>query len=767
MARKVALLGSTVAVLAFTCGFVGTKYLIEKDDGAQVEDLQSVQASACGNGYVKSSEACFSSENDSYFREWLLWKDVELNNDWPEAINEDEELIHSQRFDGVLPKIQHDALNALHANSVDEVDPSMLEAAVQTIVDASSTNPTGDVTDRDGEGGRRLTRQAYDPFENVANKAKEGEQASLGVMICNSYTKGKSPNTEYPWTQMVEPYRVTTLELTESDSTATYRWTIDGHVHGFGTEVEALFTDTGYHSVKVEEMIVDDNGDITTNFLVVKVMCKYVRREIRALSDLDRETWLSTIAVIQHVPTLVGQAIYGSKYMSKDAFTRVHLYYGGAMDCDHWHQGAGFVTSHVALTLQFEQALQSINPSIATPYWDFTLESTFYGARDWRESFIFADDWFGKASPDNTLHTVTEGRFQFVATLLDASKYSDWINSYGLLRAPWNNDPTPFLTRSSKVYGYENNMKPSGCKEYRASLKQTTWMAMSKQLNSAAHGHIHELMGGAWNHYLTSLVGDNAAPSIYTFAHSIQALSKVLWRYGYVNCPDSCSMTDAAADCQCTCSAESLAGKTSLEILTETDLIGGVSFFDASYHKLDSTNFVDSDGNPKDPIDGYTVEQTKHIHNNLLGLICNPGHIGDMYQATSTNDITFWTIHNTVDRLWHYKRLGNNQDYDETWDPYHKCYGHNPRNYQPFTDLFSTTANRRLSATNDPITGGNGVDGKFAPAYNESRKHVPGSFYTNEELYYNLHPTQRHLQYVYDNFDWSHCTKIGYHFTNS
>ena len=39
--------------------------------------------------------------------------------------------------------------------------------------------------------------------------------------------------------------------------------------------------------------------------------------------------------------------------------------------------------------LAVEQALQAVNPSIAAPYWDFTVESTFYGASDWRTSFIF------------------------------------------------------------------------------------------------------------------------------------------------------------------------------------------------------------------------------------------------------------------------------------------------------------------------------------------------------------------------------------------
>ena len=96
--------------------------------------------------------------------------------------------------------------------------------------------------------------------------------------------------------------------------------------------------------------------------------------------------------------------LWGSKYKDKDYFIRLHLLYGantGALtrlhdpsfrtlritntsmpplhaDCDHWHEGAGFVGSHMALTLEYEQALQAVNPVLSVPYWDFTLEATFY-----------------------------------------------------------------------------------------------------------------------------------------------------------------------------------------------------------------------------------------------------------------------------------------------------------------------------------------------------------------------------------------------------
>jgi hypothetical protein len=33
-------------------------------------------------------------------------------------------------------------------------------------------------------------------------------------------------------------------------------------------------------------------------------------------------------------------------------------------DCDHWHEGVGFVTSHMAFTLDYEQCVQSIFPQV-------------------------------------------------------------------------------------------------------------------------------------------------------------------------------------------------------------------------------------------------------------------------------------------------------------------------------------------------------------------------------------------------------------------
>lgn len=286
----------------------------------------------------------------------------------------------------------------------------------------------------------------------------EVDESQLELQIYNAYTRSSPLQTghySYPWRYIAEPYRPTTLSAVNGRADAWYKWIVDGHTQAYGVDVDVLWTSTGWKYVVLVENV---NGN-NTCVLAAKVMVKYVRREIRSLTDRDRETFFQAAMIMQRVPTEVGERLFGNKYRSKDYFNRLHLYYGGMGDCDHWHQGAGFVTSHMALTLQYEQSLQSIYPDVPVPYWDFTIESTFYDPSTWRTSLVFADDWFGDASPNNELHTVTQGRWAYVPTMTHAWNFSDVINSYGLLRAPWNNDPTPYLTRHSEIYGSSSSLR--------------------------------------------------------------------------------------------------------------------------------------------------------------------------------------------------------------------------------------------------------------------------------------------------------------------
>jgi hypothetical protein len=79
-----------------------------------------------------------------------------------------------------------------------------------------------------------------------------------------------------------------------------------------------------------------------------------------------------------------------------------------------WHEGTGFLTHHLALTLSFEAALRAVNPEVTTPYWDFTIDGEAIKKAGGGPSMLlsmndfFTAKWFGAS--DNESH-VEDGRW--------------------------------------------------------------------------------------------------------------------------------------------------------------------------------------------------------------------------------------------------------------------------------------------------------------------------------------------------------------------
>jgi hypothetical protein len=564
-------------------------------------------------------------------------------------------------------------------------------------------------------------------------------QGGLQVVATNEYSEISPVYTPH-FEVLVEPFRETVLTAYDSYPEidgVRYEWLVNANHIGEGESIRFQFNILGKIPLTVRRQL---NGAVLAE-KTVAASCKYVRREIRTLTEADREVFFSAVSVLQNVPTEEGQRRWGYKYKDKDYFNRLHLYYGADRDCDHWHEGPGFVTSHMAITLEFEQSLQAVNPMVTVPYWDFTLESTFYNTETWRQSPVFGPQWFGTASPDNEWHTVTEGRWAFVPTMANARNFSRITNSYGLLRAPWNNDPTPFMTRHDHVYGFFNNLEPRGCDGYAKCLEFNTWSGVATCLNTDAHGHIHELIGGSWNHrsHRAKLeeVSTQLLPSAMDFVHITQALSKELWRKGFMQCPTYCAMDTPSSECACTCDAARYSGldSSAYTVLRDSGVLYSIHFQDSTSERILSY-FDETTELTEYKLLNKTADEEGKIFDALLGLMCDPGHIGEMFQATSTNDVTFWVLHPTLDRLWHWIRLQATPDtFTDDWADGNTCYGHNPNDYQPFTgDLFNL-ANKR----ND--------------------------YLTNRELYNLFDPGRDAVPYIYDNYEWPHCNMLGYDMT--
>lgn len=160
------------------------------------------------------------------------------------------------------------------------------------------------------------------------------------INFYNEYTKNTSYSGQYNWKNIVEPYKNTTFEVVNpaSSSDYSYSWYLDGWHIADGSQINFTFAapSGSYQQVRVDLIEVKKKKVLYSSS--IEVINKYVRREIRSLVEQDRIAFFQAMSIIFRVPTQAGKAIYGSNYRSRDFFTRIHLYYGGTADCDHWHQ---------------------------------------------------------------------------------------------------------------------------------------------------------------------------------------------------------------------------------------------------------------------------------------------------------------------------------------------------------------------------------------------------------------------------------------------
>lgn len=283
-------------------------------------------------------------------------------------------------------------------------------------------------------------------------------------------------------------------------------------------------------------------------------------------------------------------------------------------------------------------------------------------------------------------------------------------------------------------------------------------------LNTEAHGHIHELMGGTWGFQKALATPSNDAPPSYRnaahqFSHFAEKYSKLLWRAGLMTCPDyvndatvqaTCravavdatasrarnDATDYPATCRCQCAATfaSLKDEALPQLLYSLGVLKSLSWYDGRVKMRGITSFMNTlETGPALPIDGYTVAQSLEVYRDVRDAICDMGMIGDMFQSSSPNDVTFWVLHPNMERVWHTKRLAvhyNLTTFDENWASQSSkwtCAGHG---------LTDPTTLKNIFDTNDRV-------------------------YTNEELYTNLHPARLALPYVYDSLTFAHCNAEG------
>jgi len=517
--------------------------------------------------------------------------------------------------------------------------------------------------------------------------------------------------------------------LNDQATNKTYSWTIEDTKYT-GLSITHNFKQTGVFTILLEEL----DGDKVLATYSEDIVIKYVRRELRSLTESDADLFFATAKTMWDLSTEDGKEKYGNDFKNIEYFTSLHGELAGAKDCDHIHDGMAFVPFHIAVSMKFEKVLQAINPQVSLPYWDYSIDfekiaSDYNGtySKSWFESEVWKSNWFGKIDIENDLNYVTEGRWAYTEMLgggNNGMKYTsnDYVhNSYGYLRAPWNQNPSKYVTRSSTSCGADYDVEIMGTSDCNVNYQLVfntqyqTFEEFSWFVPGPAHGPVHILTGGITgcsDDYDSLLEDGFSEEHVNKLKFTAFIARKNFYRSGYLSCPENC---DNDSDSSCTCSCPNL----------DTDIKNG--------KMPDYLTKLVYNGGMQEFMESYNPKQLKK----LVQTVCEANIVdGDQLEASSPADISFWPIHPTMERIWQFKNLKGFMT-DSSW-PTNKvsiygdsCIGH---------------------AANDTI--------KIQNLITNSKEYV-----TNEEFMNYIDPNSNNLDYIYDDFTWTHCISRGYDFS--
>lgn len=332
-------------------------------------------------------------------------------------------------------------------------------------------------------------------------------------------------------------------------------------------QLEVNFPAPGKYQVSSTLEFVD--GGILLHFSTVNSY--YVRREIRSLTPKDRMKFFDAFLIMAKTPKETGQKKYGRHFRTIDSLDEMHLEMAAGREIDHLHDGLGFITQHIAITSEFELSLQSISPALTVPFWDYTIDATKVEVNSWNgarphdvgsifngNSVLFTDEYFG--ATDEREHTVTEGRFAYQEVPRNY-KYAT-RSPYGYLRAPWNLNPSKYVTRYHKTcsipftaYNDTDLSWPSCADHFRMTNTNefNGWYQWVWEVAYKPHGPVHSWVGGVggacgeWDKLADKgLLNDHEVAVLKMRAF---LLLKAGWRAEAIEAPSFCSRDTPTEDC--------------------------------------------------------------------------------------------------------------------------------------------------------------------------------------------------------------------------
>lgn len=597
----------------------------------------------------------------------------------------------------------------------------------------------------------------------------------------SEYGCERAVGLQYPWMKrafrVAEPHRNASFELdptTVALLTANYpdsrvMWTVQESDSSL-LPPTMTYTSEMLGAEKSVPVKVTIYGDVLGKVELAshedKFHILYVRRELRSLSNRDKSEYLQGMYDMYAIGGESGRAKFGENYQSMEELTALHLRIAGGEGCDHLHDGFGFTNAHVLITNIMEKSVQMMNPRTALPYWDYTIDgqviSDLFGSDvySWSQNKsynrVFSDEYYGMHDEfgDGTL---IDSVFKDVMKVGKVKTATQIGNSYGYMHAPWNQVNSEKVTRAftdscfdSHELQYSKKHFPR-CDDMEVVYEtKEDFFEFMTSLPYVAHGSLHRYLGTT--HQCSQLfrtleddygLNKDAADALREKAF---VTLKHLYHDGLLTVPTCDSATGMVVD---DITGKVTDAKCSYLCPTLEDDLAGVG-------KNTLNDWMQSacgdDPDPSDPqsynssnVISWARYMTEEQQLAYIRSICYGAvEYGDHGTAASSADVSFWSVHPTVERFvqlnyFHNAAAGTVFNFSSQWPPtyvswesfkYPECYGHH------FSDKLLTLPSE--------------VETSIMP--------------TNEEFQAATNPLllENDMNYIYDNIYYEHCADVPY-----
>lgn len=638
----------------------------------------------------------------------------------------------------------------------------------------------------------------------VTENFKETE-FNLKISVTNEYGEYKGA---YSWLApnlrnlLIEPYKEATFRLNMPSSEEKldfYTTWESSKIDGVLKASEFKFTATDTEPFTVTANWHDSWDDEVLDKVSYTVYPKYVKRELRTLTEADKEKFLTAMNKVYREPR--GTTKYGDSFLPNDALVEQHAAASNDIMCDTMHDGSGFYPHHMSLTMSFENSLRAVDPSVTLHYWDFTREGqAIYDAgadASYMEkvSTILTDEWFGNT--DMTTHRIKDSKF----ANLDAPRTTDESrvapNSYGYTRSYWNHNPDSKVSRAPFSFAGQgvitNKVMPT-CNDHFTLLGSENLADFQVISPSIGHGPVHVFTGGIYGPIEEGMTkflekwGDsflNAPLSAtaqeyfeekYPTTYGAKAgammshfrdviLGEYFHFYRMLYRSHTCSSHFQMLQCDTQCEESDRGCTCSLAGLTQ----GQYTHDDVTQCIVKSTNTA-----------YYVITKLwpKEMLHDFIDTVSNyPLYEGDMLESASPADPLFWVIHPTIERVLQLKL----QDYSDApkdfqrgnlgrtefkpWDKSawdwldYSTYTFGVGENQAFPNDAYTCSGH--AATDEAMPSGG--PGKYLPGFAGRADTNKDGTVSNMEYMQAIDPNDpMSLDYVYDSLEWSHCDTAFY-----